>query len=443
MHRSDSQRIAELYEDAVELVRRQKPRIALLKLLDLLVLDPGHEDALRATAKLTALLGDRETTQVLERVLETPEDVRALYELGYRFVTAGRPDVGAVFLSRCASQVPENELVQYELGYALFSARRYQDANTVLEAVIAAGELSPSEQIDALLLLSESQVYVNRLEAAKESLDGTRSAVPSAQQLERADALALLLGRASTLPDLAAADLRGWHYVQHGSILLRLVRAEEVKGARGGRVLEASPGYAFTAAMLQLGALLSRRLGLDYDDVFAASDLSVPLAVVVARSLGTEVHPFDPDQSERGLLVAKEPGELRACQQRLADHGDLDIFCLCLDWTRSQPFVPDMVGFFSRHSYLPWEERHRVSQDPAGVITGIREPKPTGNLTEATENLLAVADALDLEHELKALEHFYRPRREQLLIGQPDRYPRRRLFTAHSPVVTDDRIFAS
>jgi tetratricopeptide (TPR) repeat protein len=386
------------------------------------------------------MLGDQETTQVLQRVSNAPDDTRALYELGYRLVAAGRPDVGAAFLGRCHDTAPENELVQYELGYALFGARRYREACEVLAAAIERGELSPSEHADALLLLCEASVYANRLDSAHSALERTRGVELSDEQIARADALALLLGRAGE-GDLTRLDLRGWHFVQHGGILLRLVDASEVEGARGGRLLDASPGYAFTAAMLKLGALLTTQLGLRYERVYAGSDLSVPLSVAMARMLGAEALPFEPEQREPGLLVAKNLEELRAHQGQLVERGEIDLFCLQLDWTRTQSVTPDMVGYLARHSYLPWEGRHRVEADASGRPAKIKEPEPPGDLGQTTQDLIAICDRLELSDELKQLERFYRPRREQLVIGQPDRYPRRRLFTAHSPVVTDERIF--
>jgi tetratricopeptide (TPR) repeat protein len=440
MDRSTEDRAQELFEDSVELVRKQKPRLALLKLLDLLAIAPQDERAIRAAAKLTGMLGDRETTQVLERVLDSPDDARALYELGYRLVAAGRPDVGAAFLRRCHEAAPENELVEYELGYALFSARSYREACDLLEAAIGKGELSPSEHAEALLLLCEASVYANRLEAAHAALDRTRGVELSDEQSARADALALLLGRASASGDLARLDLRGWHFVQHGGILLRLVDESEVEGARGGRLLDASPGYGFTAAMVKLGALLLTRLGLRYEHVFAGSDLSVPLAVAAARLLGAEASPFDPESLEPGLIVAKNLDELRQHQERLGERGEIDLFCLQLDWTRNQSLTPDVVGYLARHSHLPWEARPIVESDASGRAR-IKEPEAPGDLDQATQDLIAVCERLELSDELKNLERFYRPRREQLVIGQPDRYPRRRVFTAHSPIVTDEHIF--
>jgi hypothetical protein len=82
-----------------------------------------------------------------------------------------------------------------------------------------------------------------------------------------------------------------------------------------------------------------------------------------------------------------------------------------------------------------------VEADAGGRPAKIKEPEPPGDLGQATQDLIAICERLELSDELKQLERFYRPRREQLVIGQPDRYPRRRLFTAHSPVVTDERIF--
>jgi hypothetical protein len=193
--------------------------------------------------------------------------------------------------------------------------------------------------------------------------------------------------------------------------------------------------------MLKLGALLVRRLGLKYERVYAASDLSVPLAVTVARLLGAEAAPFDAEKSEPGLVVAKNTDELKPHGARFVEHGELDLFCLCLDWTRNQPLAPDLVGFFARHSYLPWEGRHEVAPDESGRPAAIKPPAQPDDLGKAAQNLIAIAERLDVKEEIGKLEQYYRPRREHLVLGQPDRYPRRRVFSAHSPIVSDERIF--
>ncbi|MEW6743294.1 MAG: hypothetical protein AB1486_11100 [Planctomycetota bacterium] len=430
----------ELFDDAVELVRRKQPRIALLRLLDVLRHDPQHREALASAARLATMLGDLDLSRHFEKLSRSLHDAEAYYDLGYYLTGAGRPDLAAVFLGQCLELEPYQDLVRHELGYALFRARRFPAALSWLRDAWRSTSLSPAESTESGLLLVECLLYAREPLEAGQVLDTlTQEAALSDEQRRRCDALGRLLGRARFLPSDREADLRDWHFVQHGGVLLRLVGAHETKGAAGGRCLEASPGYAFTAAVLKLGAHLLVDLERVPERVLAASDSSVPLAAVVAHLLGRPAAPFR--ETDDGLLVVRSLAELGPRQRDLVAHRDgQSLFAFCLDWRTDSPILPDIVGIMARHLSLPWENEYKVGTDENGRLE-VQPSDERPDLMAVTQDLIAVADEVDIEREREHLRRFYSERRDDLVLGNPALYPERFAFTAHSPVETSDLIF--
>lgn len=84
-----------------------------------------------------------------------------LFDAGYGLIEARQPELAAMLLQRSAQLIPEEPLVNYELGFALMSSRRFEQAIPYFEHAIRL-----SEDFDSYLNLAFCYTMTRHSEAA-------------------------------------------------------------------------------------------------------------------------------------------------------------------------------------------------------------------------------------------------------------------------------------
>lgn len=431
----------QLFEVSIEQVRRGQVRQALATLLDVLGEDPAHEGALAAAARICRVLGASADAERFEALIGPKVEAEALYEMGYHLTEQGRPDVACSYLRQALEQAPDDEAkaaVQRELAFALLQSRDFGACLTTLSEAARSPDLAEAERLDIDLMSAEAALYLGRIEVARRFLDQADDRVPTEDQLARLDALHALMGRATRWTDgLARAGLREWHHIQHAGVLLKVAGGWFEDGSFGGRfeLLDLKPDM-IAFLLMRLSHLLER-LDVRPEVVVPASDLSRPLALALASRLDAEVVDELSDRGERpALLLAASAGELEPYTAGLAQHrSDLQVAALALDWSRDAPVSPDVVGVLARRAFLPWEKRFSV--DPQGG-QGRTEPGDARPARAVAADLVTAMEALpdDGGKARGEFESFYLPLRDELVLGNADRYPLRRQFVHVSPAWT-------
>ena len=435
-------RAKELFEASVDQVRRGQLRPALGTLLDALAADPAHADSLEAAGKICRMLGAPEEAELFEALQAAPQDVEALYNLGHRLVDQTRPDVAVALFQRGLAGHPDTFqglALQRELAFAQYVRRDFEGCLRTLAALERDGRdlLSETELLDSGLLAAEAALYLGRRDVALHFLDEAEARVPDDGQRARLDALHALLGRASHWDDLETADLRAWHFIQHGGVILKTAGGYFEDGSRAGRFDVLDLRADMVAFLLERLAGLIERLELEVEVVAPTGPVAAPLAHALAARLGAEaVKDIVGREGRPTLLVAANAGELEPLCAGLAKHRpDLHVFALNLDWSRDAAVLPDVAGILSQRAFLPWEERYAMDPDTKAMRSLPADERPPAVLgAELAELMTRLPD--DGGQARDEFEAVYLPLAEELVLGNDVRYPNRRQFTHISPCWT-------
>lgn len=428
-------RAKDLFDASVDAVGRGDIRGALGTLLDALALDPVHGPSLDAAARICRILGSPGEADLFAGVTEHPAEVDAWLLLAHHLVEQGRPDVATALLGHALSLDPEHLAVRREMAFACLLARDFAGCGRLITSLLDEPALAESERVDLLLMSAEASLYAGQRGPARRQLAEADDLLTDDDQRARLDALHALLGRSTHFPDLATADLRAWHFIQHAGVLLKTAGGYFEDGSLGGRFDHLALRPDMLAFLLRRAADVLAECGADVEVVIPASELAEPLARALATLLGAG---FVPDLTERkgrtALLLASSAAEYAPFVAGLARHRpELRLFAIWMDWSRDHPVSPEIVGTLARRVLLPWETRYAIdANDPSRM-----QPRPGDDRPAAAiaADLVDAAAALPDDGGAAREEFlgFYRPLRDELVLANETRHPHRRRFTHLSP----------
>jgi hypothetical protein len=183
--------------------------------------DPARwRDALTVFARIAAVLaGDAFATPV-RRAADAPDDVRALYALGYGLIEQDLNGIAATVLARANLLLPNQERLVTELACALERDLRFHEVCRFLRA---APELV-EQSFQCRYLLAYNALMTGDLIEPRQMLRGLDPG-NDPDRIFMADRIAGMLSRADAVrgvTPLNETGLRGWHFVLTGGLLLHL-----------------------------------------------------------------------------------------------------------------------------------------------------------------------------------------------------------------------------
>ncbi|MDQ3367009.1 MAG: hypothetical protein M3680_16420 [Myxococcota bacterium] len=335
---------------------------------------------LELLAELATRRGAEPLAEIAQAVVREPDSPDQLYDLGYALIDAGVPGIAATVLWRCLELVGESEEVLCELVSALESALAYSDALAILD------------EHPALLASSFLCRYLRAFNAAMAGrLDITRTATPDlapetpeeeamqgalAEMVRRADRV----GGATLLDD---RDLRGWHYVLTGGLLLHQspYGFDEPMHGRyawlGDSVARIATGIERLARLVQ---------GLDVPCVYAPPGHNHEvIAHAVARKLGLSIAPWPAIGAPApGLVVMYDLGELPESEiaRLLQRRAGQIVFAHASPWTEDSPIAADVTTLLYQTITPPWGEAVVVDPESQEVQTAPADDRPPAVIAE-------------------------------------------------------------
>jgi hypothetical protein len=325
--------------------------------------DPDRlREALSLLSPVTGQLVGEEAAAMIDGAVKNFDDAEALHSLGYHLIELGLSEVAVAVLGRANTLAPGEEPILTELVAAMEREGRNADACQVLRA---AGDLCDSSFLCRYLLAFNSVLSAD--------LDAARELLPSLQGTgeEGADFMAnrieAMLSRADLVKgtcDLGEQDLRGWHYVTTGGILLHTSPYGYDEGMNGR--------YAYVAdteGLCKLG-LVRLKEALELWDESPPWILAPPdrdsqiLAAAAEEVLGLPVVEYTPDVGD-GLVVVYDLRRLdKGTPPEILVHteGQL-LYAHATCWTDPPPCAPDITTFLYQELQTPWGERMQVGAD--------------------------------------------------------------------------------
>lgn len=372
-------------------------------------------ETLQAFAEISMQIAGAEFASRLRTVARTPTDVKQLYRVGYEMIEYGLSDMAATILAYAHHLEPDNATVLNELSSALEREMRYAEARRFLQ-------LAPRLVQDNFLtcyLLAFNSLMCGDLETPRQMLPDLRRLqsqdVSFAHLTER---IAALLVRADALnghTPLDTHDLRGWHLVLTGSLLLHL-SPHGFDESMHGRYAWVQDSYGLCLlGILRVQAVLDA-LQIRIPRIWLLPDRnSQILGHAAARVLGLPLKPWPAGGSQAsGLIVAYDLSQLNGetlVSVRYHRPGQI-LWSHATCWTENQPVSADLTTFLYQTNTEPWGEQLAVDpesrqttrrpadkRDPTIIAADLITTKPEESLPEDEPGLLALTRAAALAGE--------------------------------------------
>ena len=312
---------------------------------------PGVIDQL---AQLAERRGAEQLAEVARAAVRDPDSPDRLYDLGYTLIDAGAPALAASVLWRCLALVGDSEEVVCELVSALECALAYEDAFAILDQQHALRARSFLCQY----LYAFDAAMTGRLDITRATLAELHPDTPETETMR--GTIAAICERAgqvagtSTLDD---RDLRGWHYVLTGGLLLHQ-SPFGFEDAMHGRYAYLHDSLARVALGVDRLVALVRELRLPC--VYAPPGKGHEIvASAIAQRLDIPLAPWPAVGVPAPGLVAMydladlAPEELPKLLQRR--EGQI-LYAHASPWTRDSPVAPDATTVLYQLLEPPWQD---------------------------------------------------------------------------------------
>lgn len=383
-------------------------------------------DGLGVLARITVAMGERELAERCAAASVAIGDDAALYELGYQLIEAGLPGIAATVLRRCLALVPGSEPVVTELVAALERELRYRDARELLEA-------HPELRAESFLCR-----YLYAYDAAMSGeLAVTREVAPTLVPRDdgerfMADRIAQMVARADRLAAVApldGADLRGWHHVLTGGILLHR-SPHGFDDAMRGRYAWLQDSEARVRTGLERLREALAAWGTAVSCVYAVPGRDHEIvAEAAARLFGVPRVPWPVvGVPAPGLVVVYDLAQVPWRElERLVERREGQIlYAHASPWTEDAGVAPDVTTLLHQNLVAPWGERLVLAPGGDAPRTRPADERPVEVIGAAVAAAAGLGDddvACDDLPGLAALIAAAGPplvgRRERLWAGSP------------------------
>lgn len=331
---------------------------------------------------------------------QAPDDPSALAALGRRLHAEALPRMAATLFARAHRIAPLDEAILAALVSALAADSQHARACAVLRDAPAPHGPSLSRRG----VLARHAVLAGDLDSPRQCLpELVRSTDPAHQELARV--IGGMLARADAIAKVSALDprdLRGWHFVATGGLLLH--RSPHGVDAMNGRYGFVHDSYQSCRDGLRRVAAVLAALERPIARVFAPGDrASAILGRAVAAVLGCPLLDWpDAGTEPAGLVVVYDlDGLAPSSREALRIHRPGQVlYCQAASWTEEPPFAADLVLRQHQFSRAPWDGHAGV--DPA---TGDwREvPADDGDAATLAARIAAAPPDAAAEADLSAL----------------------------------------
>lgn len=328
--------------------------------------------------ELVGRRGAEQLAQQVDDVVRDPDSPDRLYSLGYALIDAGLPTIAATLLWRCLALVGDSEEVVCELVSALETALAYPDAFEVLrEHAALRGRSFLARYLYGFNAAMSGKLAITRDVLATlepDSPETTSMRATLADMIERADRLS------GALP-LDDRDLRGWHYVLAGGLLVHQ-SPFGFDEPMHGRFAWLADSLRLVAHGLDRLATLVAPLGLPciYAPPGRGNEI---MAHAASRKLGLPIAEWPAvGVPAPGLVVVYDLSSIPQAHvtQLVPRRADQIVFAHATPWTHDSPVAADVTTVLVQSLLSPWDDRDPRSPAEFAAAILAESPLPADEL---------------------------------------------------------------
>lgn len=314
------------------------------------------EDVLILFEKLLReMIGD-EWGDYVKKVIDNPKDVDSLYDLAYNLYEEGAHSIAATFLMNANKIKPQDEKIVAELVVNLELMMLNEEVCTILSNSKKLLELSELCQY----LLGFNSMMIGDIARAQEILPLIQKSKDE-DILSMADSMEGMINRALVLKKSRSLDntnLRGWHMVLNGAILMH-ISPYGIEEGMNGRYAYISDSYSLCREGIDRLKLVLETAAINIPYILSLPDRSSQiLALATSEILKKPLKFWDEiDINTKGLIVAYDLNEIYSDELiiEIADHRpDQILWSHASCWTYPFPFAPDITTYLYQENHSPW-----------------------------------------------------------------------------------------
>jgi hypothetical protein len=329
---------------------------------------------LALVVQLATRRGAQPLAELAGAAVRDPDSPDRLYDLGYALIDAGAPAIAAAVLWHCLALVGDSEEVVCELVSALESALAYPDALAVLEDHAALR----SRSFLCRYLYAFNAAMSGRLDVTRAALSGLSP--ESGETTGLRDTIRGICERADRVAGacpLDGRDLRGWHYVLAGGLVIHQSPYGFDEPMRGRYAWLADSLPRIATGLDRLARLVAP---LELPCIYAppGRDHEI-LADAAGQRLGMPVAPWPAiGVPAPGLVVLYDlaqlaDGEVARLIQRRPDQV---VFAHASPWTRDSPIAPDVTTLLYQTLVAPWDAHAILDPETRALSEAASDERP-------------------------------------------------------------------
>ena len=350
---------------------------------------PELVESLRLFSEIAEALNLEQFAAIAERAADFPDEVQALYDLGYECLEHDLHWLSSCVLERAWARAPSSAGVLSELCAALDAGGRYEEALEYLKR----SPIAVSNSFLLRYLLAFNTLMAGHPEDVPKLLERLGEPGDDNEEFLRAR-IEGMFSRWKTLGEVGDTDLRGWHYVITGGVLLH-VSPYGFEDGMNGRYAYTQDSYGRCRYGLERLRAVLQAWDVTPERVLSLSDrASQILAAAAGKLLELPVEPYAPDRP--GLVVAYDLGEVDPdTPAEVLEHQPGQIlFAHASCWTQTPPCAPDLTTLLYQIGVAPWEAKTFFTDDGP-----VKEPADEGSVDELAAKIVA-AEIEEAEDEL-------------------------------------------
>ncbi|MEM6991154.1 MAG: hypothetical protein AAF721_11670 [Myxococcota bacterium] len=304
---------------------------------------PRLARALEVLAAIATPIAGPEFAALVGRAAANPHDPAVLHAVGYECLEQQLRWPAICVLRRAVALGPGEAPLLRELVIALEADGRHAMAVASLRAapelLRTHFELRYLHAFNALMAGSLAEGAARLSELGE---PGDAQQVEMAQRLDAMHSRANAAGRVTTLDD---TDLRGWHFVTSGGLLLHVSPFGHADGMNGRYAMTQDSAARCRKGLLRLHAVLDEWEQIPERVLLLPDRDSHVLGMAAAAMYGVPAEPFE--EGTPGVIVAYDLSTLdRSTPAAVArHHADQLLFAHATCWTDPPPCVPDLTTY--------------------------------------------------------------------------------------------------
>jgi len=372
------------------------------------------QEAVRLFAELVRELGREEIAVKLDNFAKKLDAIapyknhQEIFEAGYALVEICQHELAAMLLKELHRELPDDPLVNYELGFSLMSLKRFKEARKYF-----AQAANLKDDFDALLNLCVCETLERNCEGARRLITEMSSLANSDEEKTELVHRKLVLARLESLDGKKQLNNRDWLYALYGTILLRPdIKPQELKD-----------DITQIASMLVILRGLLAGLSIETEAVEYYSLRSRPITNALSQLMEVTYDAYrGPHRPDQVMLLMCWTTDI------LGPHGAFienslkrSLFAYSLSPVEPLPLVPDIIGCLAHDIVMPWEGADQSNKDVSAI----------------TEQIYARACDLEsdpsLLRETQEAVEYYVGKRRLLVLGNAEAFPNRPEYTAELP----------